>query len=769
MTTFSRTRLACGIPSALHIICAALAYLATVAGAAHAHAADHYTIGIHVSSDLPRADAAKKVEKSHCTSDDAAARDATPLTIRPEEVGAIIDFVNFRVSEINANGGVSVGGGAPRPLEIAVFDDHANVEETKANVAKALADPDLIAMVGLSNSSRGMAVVEPIGKSGVPLVSEWSDETIFAPYASIYNLTRSVKDEKEVFGSFARDRYKRIVFVGKRGDRYTEAYHDYIATLAPDVTLAGTYWLTADGTLEKEAEAADRTAEAVAASGADLIFLSIGRRPGAELLERLSAKGVALPAFIALGSVAGIMADPGNGGCDYGGALYEIAEGGISNLNNERLEEMMRKPHRMGATREYSDYAKGYGARYADIVALIADAARHSPSPDVAAVRTAISGFLGTLKAGRRVWRGLAQDWSFSPERASSERSLLVWRPAGGRGAILAPFQYERSGSAMLRIPVLYVHLDLVRIFHVDSSARSFEAEFFLTIDGEADFDAGNLEFTNAERSPDGSERMVQIQRVHQDAAGSSAKPGASIYRVSGRFRFEPNLGKYPFDRQVFSISFQPAKTSATFLLQPPLLQPPSQSIDRQTFKVEGWHVRSHYVGANERIIGSSLGPMGEERILSFYNFNYTWVMEREVVDYILRVVIPLLFIILVSYTANFIPRSEFQAIMGIQVTGLLSAIALYLALNQPQADTATLSDIIFVMAYAAISAMIVLSVLEVNTTIARSGTALAVINVLQIYLLPLITAATLAYVIAAAALDGDPFVALMRWTRSLS
>jgi hypothetical protein len=91
---------------------------------------------------------------------------------------------------------------------------------------------------------------------------------------------------------------------------------------------------------------------------------------------------------------------------------------------------------------------------------------------------------------------------------------------------------------------------------------------------------------------------------------------------------------------------------------------------------------------------------------------------------------------------------------MAIQVTALLSAIALYFALNQPQADDATLSDIIFLMAYAAITTMIVLSVLEVNTTIAQSQTALRVIHVAQVYLVPILALVTIGFVIAAASYD---------------
>ncbi len=726
-------------------------------------------IAVHLSSDSPTGQPRTPDALSRCAMP-AKPQPATAKKRRsPEEVNAIEDLVRFRAAEINAAGGVVIteaanGAKVRRPIEVEFYDDQSTTEQTRQRVDEALAEPNVIGMVGLWNSSRGKAVVERIGASTVPMISEWSDETLFAPYSNIFTLTRSVRDEKEVFGSYARDNHKRIAFVGKTGDRYTEAYHSFIVSRAADLSIVSTAWFAADGSLDKETEAAAKVAAEIKQSGADFIFLSIGRRPGAEFLKALSEAGVSLPVFIALGSIEGVTRDVSGGGCEYQGALYEIAEGGIANLNNERLEELMRKPGRMGATRDYSDYAKGYGARYADLISLIAEAASESPSAALADIRKAVLAKLNSLSEGKRVWRGSAQDWSFTPDRASSERSLLVWRPPAGAGAILAPTQYVRTGKEFARVPVLYVHLDLLRISHVDSSDRSFEAEFFLTVDGAGRFDPKDLEFTNAQRSPDSSERMVQIQQVHQDPAGDLARPGSSIYRVSGRFRFEPDLRKYPFDAQIFSISFQPATTSAAFLLQPPLLQPPADAVRRKTFSVDGWQVQHHYVGTKELIIRSSTGPLGEERVVPYYNFNYTWVMERQVVDYFLRVVIPLTFIILVAYVANFIPRSEFQAIMGIQVTSLLSAIALYLALNQPLADTATLSDIIFVMAYAAISAMITLSVLEVNTTVMRSGLVLQFINLLQNYLVPVATLATLSYVIAAAAYDLDLRSLLAGW-----
>jgi hypothetical protein len=325
-----------------------------------------------------------------------------------------------------------------------------------------------------------------------------------------------------------------------------------------------------------------------------------------------------------------------------------------------------------------------------------------------------------------------------------------VWRPAGQTGSTLAPIQYIRSGAAGLaRVPVLYIHLNMVRIFHVDSSEKSFEAEFFFTMRSEQVVPIEEIEFTNAELSKETALPLIKLREVLHEGDPSQGEAVTRVYKVNGLFRFEPDLRKYPFDQQVFSISFQPATTSAPFFIQPP-----SEAVRSHQFTVDGWGIENHYVGTNELIIRSIAGTAGAERIIPYYNFNYTWVMERQVIDYVLRVIVPLTLILIVAYVSVFIPRVEFEAIMGIQVTSLLAAIALYFALNQPGADDATLSDIIFVMAYAAISSLIVLTVLEVNTTVAKSSTALRLIHLVQVYLVPIVALATIGFVLASATYD---------------
>ena len=311
----------------------------------------------------------------------------------PEEVLAIRDFVTRRVNAINASGGI---GGAR--LEALFLDDISDVARTKANVDRVLADPDVAAIIGIWNSTRGSAVVRAIGESGVPFISEMSVETLFSDFPNVYTLTRSVADEQEVFKAFARENFKRVAIVGDADDLYTRAYVHHLMLPGSGLSFEPPVWIR--GNIEEQIETIDRLADGIVRSGADGIFLSVGSKRGAAFLARLSRAGVKLPVFIGLGSISGVLAEPGGGGRDYEGILYEVAEGGIANLNNERLEQLMRQPDGLGAGRKYSDYATGYGARYADLVALIADAAASSvdlPDPVPPTIATVSPGLTWKL------------------------------------------------------------------------------------------------------------------------------------------------------------------------------------------------------------------------------------------------------------------------------------------------------------------------------------------------------------------------------------
>ena len=182
------------------------------------------------------------------------------------------------------------------------------------------------------------------------------------------------------------------------------------------------------------------------------------------------------------------------------------------------------------------------------------------------------------------------------------------------------------------------------------------------------------------------------------------------IYRVSGKFMFEPRLSNYPFDIQRFSIDLQPKLGDSPFIIQPP----PSRLRDHKVDS-DGWEVTDQYAGYDEDFIRLIDARSHEQSVVPFYKGSFVWVMRRQANDYYQRVVVPLAFILAVAYLSIFIPRTHFEAVITIQVTALLSAVALYLALPKIDADTATFSDRIFLFVYLSVSVMIAISIARVN------------------------------------------------------
>ncbi len=707
----------------------------------------HYTIAVHLSSDGQR-----------------------------REPRAIKEFINHRVGEINAQGGI-----LGRRLKARFFDDRDEDLQTVQNAQASLADPRLIAMLGVWSSSRGSQIVDSIGKARVPFISEMSVEALFKEYSSVYSLAHSVREEADVFLALARKKkIRRIAYAGFSNDLFTNSYLSHLINADDGPGIVSTFWETD----ETQIADYDRAIDEMVLARADLVVLALGSKLGARFLSRMAKRSVRLPVFISYGSIGSAL-NSAEGAEKFGGTLFELSTGGVANLNNERIKRLARElgiklRGRGDGASSYGARELGYGARYADLVQLIADAASGKLAKagddtgwnarlddSIAAVRKRITSGLSTLREGRRYWEGRAQYWAFTGDRATSERATLLWRLPGQTQPVLHPAQFIRVDGQMKEVPVLYLHLDMVRMFEVDTNERRFDAEFYLTLRSHAKLDISAIDFTNAFRSNTAAKpiRWREVATYYDDV--DSGLGPRRIYHVTGRFAFKPDLAKYPFDEQLVTISFQSAGADSIFILQPP-----GEALRQKQFEVEDWKLISHYVGTTDRIITSVRGRQLEEHVIPYYNFNYTWVMRREVIDYLVRVVVPLTFILIVAYLAAFIPRHEFNATVAIQVTALLSAIALYFALNQPNSDEVTLSDKIFVCAYAIVSLMIALSIFEVRETGRGEGTSrgdeLTMLRAGQIYAVPILTLAAIGWMIASAATDrsiAEGLREFVRWT----
>ena len=117
--------------------------------------------------------------------------------------------------------------------------------------------------------------------------------------------------------------------------------------------------------------------------------------------------------------------------------------------------------------------------------------------------------------------------------------------------------------------------------------------------------------------------------------------------------------------------------------------------------------------------------------------------------------VVPLAFILIVAYLSIFIPQTHFEAIVTVQVTALLSAVALYLALPQLDAGSTTVSDRLFLFMYLAVSLMIGISIVRISHFVARIPWLRKTLGLVHIVLIPVMVAGAAFYIYRASVGEG--------------
>ena len=685
-------------------------------------------------------------------------------------VPAIKQLATAEQDRINAAGGI-----LRRKLQLQFFDDKQQPEQTIANVRAALANPQTVGMIGLSQTARAKATFDAlgteIGASGIPFLSDITLNSIFAKQTNVFTLRPSQDDERiPVMAAFIRARsIHRPAFVGLKDSLVSASLGDALKSAETGVDLIADHRLT----LLKDEFDPTAIAALVAdlkQKDPDLVILAIGSSRVAPVMAAFVAAGLTPPIFLT-GRIETVLE---GGAPEYPGDIFQLAWDDLPDIFSDRLRERIV---RNGLDRWVFEGAKiptapgwktgackprpetvvpdvldsrnmraiGRGTQYADMVALMADALKTAePGAKPAGLRSHLLAQLKTTyAAGRGAFRGSFENWSFRPgSRAADRTPLIVMRPNGLGASQLAPLQFVRLRSDKLRpMDTLYLDIDLIRAFRVDDNDKSFFADFYVSMRGN-NASIGKIEFANGFLDPKTNDRQITVRKLHEAGPSGIYPEDMNIYLVSGKFTFEPRLDTYPFDTQRFAINIQPKSSDAPFIIQPP----PHRLRDKAV-ATDGWVPQDQYVGYDEDFVPTIDAWTFRQSIVPFYKASFVWIMKRQTTDYYLRVVVPLAFILAVAYMSIFIPLTHFEAVVTIQVTALLSAVALYLALPKLDADGTTMSDRIFLFIYMAVSLMIVLSILRVSRPVTQSPWVRASLGLMHTVLIPALVAAMMLYV----------------------
>ena len=93
---------------------------------------------------------------------------SAPLTGPVAAVGAVSEGIKVRIAAANAAGGVKMGDGKTRTIELVVQDDGIDPQRTLTNVRKMVEQGEVFALVGISGTPNNQAIGKYVEQKKVP-------------------------------------------------------------------------------------------------------------------------------------------------------------------------------------------------------------------------------------------------------------------------------------------------------------------------------------------------------------------------------------------------------------------------------------------------------------------------------------------------------------------------------------------------------------------------------------------------------------------------
>ena len=322
----------------------------------------------------------------------------------------------------------------------------------------------------------------------------------------------------------------------------------------------------------------------------------------------------------------------------------------------------------------------------------------------LAALFALVIAFLAWPVEGARVADAGA---SGSAGPAASAALQAPSRPAAAASGTRAPKRRMRIGF----------YVNAVR--EVDWRAENFLVDFYWWIryaKPASDQDrtlAEALEFVNGNLGVAGEARAEILEHETQERKTVPGPDGEEMYvafRSVGRFYFNPNFRKYPFDRQKLPIVIEHEVLTAEELE----LVDDEESYQRAGGPKEHWGLaptvrvtdleieRATRAFTTQEYRTNFGDPTIHDASTSFARVTFTIEAARDYGAYLIKILIPLLIILMLAYLVFFVPARDLEVAVGLTVTSVLACIAFQLTVadDLPSIGYIVTSDRIFHLCY---------------------------------------------------------------------
>ena len=254
---------------------------------------------------------------------------------------------------------------------------------------------------------------------------------------------------------------------------------------------------------------------------------------------------------------------------------------------------------------------------------------------------------------------------------------------------ILNPSQFKTIKEKDSKFETIYSYIDILRVTNIDIQSRFWTAEFYLDVVSQFEDPIEELIFNNLSTLNDKFEYKTIWTRQEEETNYNTKR-----YYVVANFDFLPLADNYPFDWQNLFISTT-LRDSSHHVLQPI----PLELVD-QDFDINEWVIERSFSGIKyqknrmyeDTDLKKTVNVMSENRV--------GWILRRKNTATLLKIGIPMFFLIFLVYYSVYLDYSAASESIGILTTTFLSAIALYFSVEKPEPKKMTIIDLIFVWFY---------------------------------------------------------------------
>jgi len=229
-------------------------------------------------------------------------------------------------------------------------------------------------------------------------------------------------------------------------------------------------------------------------------------------------------------------------------------------------------------------------------------------------------------------------------------------------------------------INVVYVGIDFNNIGEFNIEKAIYTADFYLWFRSKTDIQYQDINFINI--SDPETNWLMDSSVLERREADMITK----VYRKKAQFKFDLDLHNYPLDKQILPIRFRHHHLTTDKLTYVIDIQGMDIDDDVNTiesiFSVRGWKINHVSIYQNNQRNSSTLGlasAFNSQQRLEYSQFNFELEIERHVFSFILKNLLPVIFVVALGYATYF--THEFFIQMAVSTNMILSTSMFHLKL----------------------------------------------------------------------------------------